>query len=245
MVPRAILTLYHVAVSGSSLFWTCPVYSVMVPLYNRYLKESSSHLDIGPGSGVCSLVRFVHCNVGADGTPGFFTAHSSTIPLLNKLKRFTFLDASPNCLRFSSERAVASGYRGPEIELCEQNIFEPIPDHMNGAFDTVALFWVLHCLPGAFPDKASRAVETILPALAPSPTSTLYGTTLLGPGVKHSRSGQYLLKFFRDRNIFSNQQDNEAGLRAGLEPYFDEVTITVVGANACFVCRGPKQRPVN
>jgi hypothetical protein len=190
---------------------------------------------------------FLLCTLhhGTDEKPGFFTTHSSTIPLLNKLKRFTFLDASPNCLRFSSERAVALGYRGPEIELCEQNIFELILDHMNGAFDTVAPFWVLHYLLGAFPDKASRAVETILPALAPGPTSTLYGTTLLGPGVKHSRSGQYLLKFFRDRSIFSNQQDDKAGLRAGLEPYFDGVTVTLVGANACFVCRGPKQQSTN
>jgi hypothetical protein len=197
--------------------------TVLLPFYQSHLKTSSSHLDIGPGSG-------------------YMTAQAATVPLLSKLKRFAFLDASNVCLQFSTDRAVAAGYRGPQVELYHQSIFDAVPEETKGGFDTVALFWVFHCLPGAFPSKASQVVETILPTLAKTSTSTFYGATILGRGVRHTWFGNHLQAFFRGRSIFSNEGDDAEGLRAGLEPYFDEVKVEVVGTNALFTCRGPKAR---
>jgi hypothetical protein len=202
------------------------VQSVILPFYKRYLEHSSAHLDIGPGSG-------------------FMTAQRSTLPLLNKLKHLAFLDPNPRCLHAAASRAQAAGYRGPPIAQYTDSVLAPLPSALRGAYDSVALFGVLHTIAGTFPTKASHVAATVLPALAPGPDSAFYGATVLGAGVRHNVFGRALLWALNYTGMMSNYQDSVEGLRAGLRPYFEEVEIEVVGATALFVCRGPKSQRIS
>jgi SAM-dependent methyltransferase len=201
--------------------WGCSTAFTVLPFYKRFLEHSSSHLEVGPGSG-------------------YYFVQPSTLPLINKLKRLTLLDLNPNPLRYASERAVAAGYTGPEIETYVRSVFDPLPLDLHGAFDTISLTYIFHCLPGAFPNKASHVAATLLPALAPGPDSTLYGSTILGRSGHHTRLGQFLMSLYNSKGIFSNYEDDAQGLKAGLAPYFEEVEVEIVGATALFVCKGPK-----
>lgn len=201
--------------------WRCPTHSVLVPLFNRYLEHSAAHLDVGAGTG-------------------FYPAQPSTIPLLSKLKHLAFLDLNPATLAAARARVDAAGYRGAPIATHAHSVLAPLPAELHGAFDSLSLFYVLHCLPGSFPTKASHVAATLLPALAPGPDATLYGATILGTGVQHNWFGRLLMRAYNRRGIFGNADDGVEGLRAGLAPYFDEVEIEVVGTVAIFVCRGPR-----
>lgn len=203
--------------------WRCPTLSVLVPLFDRYVAHSSSHLDVGAGTG-------------------FYPAQPSTVPFLSKLKSLAFLDLNPATLSAAKARVEGAGYRGPPIATHALSALRPLPAELHGKFDTVSLFYVLHCLPGSFPTKASHVAATLLPALAPGPDSTLYGATILGAGVTHNMFGRFLMWLYNRKGIFGNYEDKVDLLRAGLEPYFDEVEIEVVGAVAIFVCRGPKSQ---
>jgi hypothetical protein len=208
-----------------SIVFGCSSSSVVVPFYARHLEHSTSHLEIGPGAG-------------------WFTAQPSIISRLNKLKRFAIFDINRAPLQYSAKRAIVAGYKGPEIELHEHSVLQPLPPVLRGAFDSIALVYVLHCVPGSFPTKASHAAATILPALVPGPNSTLYGTTVLGRGTYRNVLTLLYTWFFNSRGIWFNYGDDAEGLKAGMTPYFDEVEINVVGCVAMFVCRGPKSQRV-
>jgi hypothetical protein len=190
---------------------------------NRYLEHSSSHLDVGSETG-------------------YFPSRPSTIPLLNKLKRLTFIDTDPNTLSTAAQQTVAAGYKGPAIDLRVHNVLRPLPASVRGQFDTISAFNIFQKLDGRFPLKASHLAATLLPALVPGPDSTLYGTTILGRGVSHSWIGRLVLRWLNSHGIFGNFDDSADSLRAGLAPYFDEVEIEVVGRMALFVCRGPRSQ---
>jgi hypothetical protein len=209
---------------SNSFAWRCPTGSVLTPFFNRYLEHSSAHLDVGAGTG-------------------YYPAQSSTVPLLNKLKTLAFLDLNPDTLSAASARLTRlDAYKGPEPELHTHSVLRPLPDNLRGRFDSVSLFYVLHCLGSTFPVKASHVAATLLPALVPGPDSTLYGATILGRGVPHNWIGKLLMSFYNSKGIFGNVHDDLEGLRRGLTPYFDEVEIEVVGCVAIFVCRGPKSQ---
>jgi hypothetical protein len=220
------MLMWHNLVSFTAIAWRCSTASVLVPFYKRYLLHSTSHLDVGPGSG-------------------YFTSHTSILPHLDKLKHLALLDSNPTPLHVTAERTVSAGYKGPTIELYENSVLKPLPKSMHGTFDSISLFYVLHCLPGSFPTKASHVAATLLPTLTPGPDSVIYGSTLLGTGVARNIIARLMTWHFNRTGIFSNYQDDVEGLKAGLSPYFDEVEVEVVGSTALFVCRGPKSQHVS
>ena len=211
------LSIYDILVlTISNIFaWRCRTGAVLLPFYKLHLGESA-HLEIGVGTG-------------------YYPAASAQT--LAKTKRVTLLDLNPNTLFMAQQRLVRAGYKG-EIELLEHNIFKPLPAAMAGKYESVALFYVFHCLPGSLPKKAVDVFAVVAPVLAPG--AVVYGATILGKGVSHNWLGTRLMGVYNKKGIFGNVADSEEGLKEALRESFEEWDVRIVGVVALFEARKPK-----
>ncbi|KAI9060741.1 S-adenosyl-L-methionine dependent methyltransferase [Trametes sanguinea] len=207
---------FVVLLISNTFAWHCPTSSVLLPFYQQHLGENT-HLEIGVGTG-------------------YYPAAS--VARLRKVQLVTLLDLNPNTLAYSRRRLIKAGYNG-EIQTVERSVFEPLPETMHGNFDSAALLYVFHCLPGSFPRKATDVFANIVPALAPG--GIVYGTTVLGKGVPHNWLGRQLMAFYNSKGVFGNTQDTEDGLRTALAETFEEWDLRVVGTIAMFTARKLKE----
>jgi hypothetical protein len=67
-----------------------------------------------------------------------------------------------------------------------------------------------------------------------NPGGTLFGTTILGQGVPHNPLAKTLLRIYNRRGIFSNHQDDAAGLEQVLAARFEQYQTETIGCVALF-----------
>ncbi len=77
-----------------------------------------------------------------------------------------------------------------------------------------------------------------------APNGTIYGTTVLGTGIRHNILGKILMAVFNAKGIFDNREDSEKELKERLEAYFERVETKVVGVVLLFKCQGPKSSAI-
>ena len=214
---RLVLRFYDfwVLSLSNTYAWHCPTKSVLLPFYQSHLGEGA-HLEVGVGTG-------------------YYPANS--VASLQKTKAVTLLDLNPNTLAYAKERLGRAGYKGT-IETLEHNVFAPFPESARGTFDSIVLFYVFHCLPGALPAKAAEVFKSLAPGLAPG--GVLYGSTILGSGVKYNFFGRRLMGVYNKKGIFGNREDSEEGLKEALAAVFEEYEVRVVGKVALFSGKNPK-----
>ncbi|ROI86730.1 methyltransferase, partial [Escherichia coli] len=100
------------------------------------------------------------------------------------------------------------------------DVFDPYPAALHGQFDSISMFYLLHCLPGNISTK-SCVIRNAAQALTDD--GTLYGATILGDGVVHNSFGQKLMRIYNQKGIFSNTKDSEEGLTHILSEHFENV----------------------
>ncbi len=172
--------------------------------YERHV--AANHLDVGVGTGYfLDRCRF-----------------PSTTP------RIALLDLNPDTLDFTSRRIAR--YRP---ETYRHNVLLPLGIEI-GRFDSVAINYLLHCLPGSIESKA--VIFDHLKALM-NPGAVLFGATLLSDGVALGSFARRLMAFYNRKGIFSNRFDSYGGLRQALERRFSAVSIQQVGCAALFSAR--------
>jgi SAM-dependent methyltransferase len=110
------------------------------------------------------------------------------------------------------------------------NALHRIDIDMSG-FDSISLNYLLHCLPGNLASK-SIVFEHVKPLLRDG--GVIFGSTILGEGVRHNPLAKQLMKIYNLKGIFSNLSDRQSDLEAGLKAHFDEHTIHIVGSAALF-----------
>jgi hypothetical protein len=120
----------------------------------------------------------------------------------------------------------------------EADVLKPLP--VSGPFDSAALNYVLHCLPGPQSDKAI-AIKNVAAVLASD--GVLFGGTVLGSSERHTRLGRAVLWVFNRRGAFDNLSDTQEGLHEILEESFRTVEIEVIGSVAHFTATGVKRAP--
>ena len=106
----------------------------------------------------------------------------------------------------------------------------------SGPFDSIALNFVLHCLPRSGGGK-QRAIENLVPVLADD--GVLFGATILGDPTVHRFWSRPALAVVNRRGVFDNLADDKAWLRSALTDSFTDVSIDLVGSAALFTARGP------
>jgi SAM-dependent methyltransferase len=180
---------------------------VLLPFYRRHL--GSRHLDVGVGTG-------------------FYLAHAG----FNDRQRVALLDLNENSLRAASHRLGR-----PDTEIYAQDVMQPLTGLAGQSYDSIALFYLLHCLPGGMSDKA-RVFENLKPHLADR--GVLYGATILGDDAGHNAMGRKLMAIYNQKGIFGNRNDTYDGLHQALSKHFEQVELSQHGKVALFAARQPR-----
>ena len=175
--------------------------SRLVAHYNQHL--SANHLDVGVGSGY-----FLDCCCFPAPSP-----------------RLALMDMNHNSLAFTAKRVARYS---PEVY--QQNVLEPIC-HEMAPFDSVALNYLLHCLPGSIAEKA--AVFDYLHAVM-KPGATVFGSTILNEKGVPNWAAVKLMRHYNRHGIFSNLTDTLEELERALEKRFKHVAIQTHGCVALF-----------
>lgn len=184
--------------------WRCPTNHILLPHFQRYLGKN--HLDIGVGTG-------------------FYLEHSS-----HSLQNISLLDLNPASLNSAAERIGTARVS----EVIKHDIYQQLPTELADRYDSISLFYLLHCLPGEMTTK-KRVLENIKSAVTQN--GTVYGATILGSGVEHNAFGRKLMRVYNKKGIFSNAGDSLSELNTALQLNFREVDISVKGTVALFAAR--------
>ena len=116
------------------------------------------------------------------------------------------------------------------------NALQRIDIGMSG-FGSISLNYLLHCLPGNLASK-SIVFENVKPLSRDG--GVIFGSTILGEGVRHNPLAKQLMKIYNAKGVFSNLSDRQSDLEAGLKAHFDEHTIHIAGCVALFSARKTK-----
>lgn len=143
-------------------------------------------------------------------------------------QKITLLDINP----FNLEKATQHLQNHYQINSIVANILEPIKTEQR--FDSIAMNYILHCLPGNLTAEGKGVCFKHLSQLLNN-NGVLFGATILGQGVEHNAFGQFLMKKFNEKGIFNNQMDSLVDLHESLEAVFNKVDIQQIGRLAFFV----------
>ena len=202
------LKLYDAWVLGVSnrYAWKCKTRQVLLPFFQKNL--SARHLDIGVGTG-------------------YYLAKAR----LETGSRVTLMD-----LNASSLCAAQGRLKHLAVHTIQHDVMTALPSQFEGGFDSISMFYLLHCLPGNFADKG-KTFAHLKSAL--SKHGVLYGATILGESVEHNGFGRTLMQLYNRKGIFGNQRDDLEGLREQLQQHFAQVQIRLEGKVALFEARQP------
>ncbi len=142
------------------------------------------------------------------------------------------LDLNPNTL------AMANSKIGNRASTIQHDALTPLPFKQEEKFDSVSVFFLLHCMPGPLSNKA-RLFEMVKPCL--SDGGVLYGTTVLGKGVRHNLFGGSLMRIYNRLGTFDNWGDSKEGFEEALRENFEEAQCWVEGVVLMFVAKKPKK----
>ncbi len=168
-----------------------------------------------------------HLDVGV-GT-GYFL---DKCRLPGEAPRLALLDLNANCLAAAAARVARYQPR-----CFTANVLEPIELDVE-KFDSIGLNYLLHCLPGSLAEKAvaMRHLARLL-----NPGGVMFGSTILQGGVRRGWAARRLMALYNRKQIFSNTDDDLAGLERALADHLTETTLRVVGCVALFAGRAASQ----
>jgi ubiquinone/menaquinone biosynthesis C-methylase UbiE len=202
---RPLLSVYDLFVLGFSNSFVWQCPSrLILDFYNEHV--SGKHLDVGVGTG--------------------YFLDQCTFPVSHPI--IVLADLNPNSLYVTAKRLQRYN---PSTHVA--NVLEPI-EIEPADFDSVAINYLLHCLPGTISSKG-----VVFPNLKPllKQGGVLFGTTILGRGIKRNVLAKMLMRVYNSKRIFSNLEDNAADLKSVLKVNFREYSIRVIGCVAFFVGR--------
>lgn len=204
------LKLYDAWVLGISnrFAWQCPTRDVLQPFFDRNV--GARHLDVGVGTG------YYLANAGLPDTT-----------------QVTLLDLNPSSLEAAKQR-----FGRADTQTLQHDVFVPLGTEQHGRYDSISLFYLLHCLPGTMADKGA-VFANLKPCLKPD--GVLFGATILGDAAGHNGFGRKLIEVYNKKGIFGNRSDTVEGLHSALALHFTDVHLEVVGKVALFSGRSPIQ----
>lgn len=203
---RRFLRIYDLFVFG----YTMPVlWRCSKKRLRRHYDENASarHLDIGVGSGYL---------IDKCSFPG-------------EEPEITLMDMNPHSLAHAARRI-----RRYSPRTHQANVLEPW-GLGEGAFDSIAMSNLLHCVPGTLREKGPTAFGHAESALAPG--GTLFGATVLGTDADHTKRSTKMIERLNEKGDFSNLEDRRTDLETALADRFDSSEVEVEGAVALFAAR--------
>jgi SAM-dependent methyltransferase len=168
-------------------------------------------------------VRPRHLDIGV-GT-GYYLAKAQ----LPAQTQVTLLDLNPSSLEAARRRI-----NRPDTRTIQHDVMTPIPG--NERFDSISLFYLLHCLPGPLDSKA-KIFGNLKHNL--NPDGVLFGATILGDEAAHNGFGRKLMSVYNKKGIFGNRQDSELGFEVHLRKHFRQVSLKRKGCVLLFSASKP------
>ncbi|MGY4102025.1 class I SAM-dependent methyltransferase [Nocardia sp. R16R-3T] len=189
--------------------WRCSP-EVMLHLYNEHLGRR--HLEVGPGSGwyLANAELPAECSI-------------------------TLMDLNPTPLAYTRQRLEAAG--DCVVSTVSGSVSEPVPEGAGYGFDSIALNFVLHCVPGSFAQKGV-AFGHLAHVLADD--GVLFGSTILNRRPS-TLFGRALSLAYGQVGAFNNTDDDRAGLEASLAAAFKKFSIAEVGDVTLFTAQRPRR----
>lgn len=202
-----VLSIYDLWVLNisNSFFWKCSTKDILLPFFKKNL--SKKHLDVGVGTG-------------------YYLKNSD----LSDHHDITLMDLNENSLAAAKNRL-----RPFAVKTIHHDIMQTVPDHFHHLYDSISLFYLIHCLPGDLNNKS--LIFNNLKKL--SPNGVVYGATILGEYIHHNYGGKKLMNIYNKKGIFSNRIDTAEKLKLILEDHFHEVNVEIYGKVALFEARQP------
>ncbi|RCI08746.1 hypothetical protein L249_4722 [Ophiocordyceps polyrhachis-furcata BCC 54312] len=245
-----LLRIYDSLVHGLSnrLVWQCSTTKDLIPLFNSTLGRR--HVDIGVGTGYLpstALAAQQQRDLSSSPSSSFSTkTKTTTTTTTTTCESMTLIDLNPHALQTAQARILNTGTRA-EIKTLKADILSPPipfppPDAAAGKeskhYDTVSIFYLLHCLPGPPEAKMQTVLRAVVPLL--SPDGVLVGATVLGKGRRLNLLARLLLALYNRWGVFGNMADSEEVFRHALVASFRHVDAWCVGAVMLFRARGPR-----
>ena len=201
-----ILKLYNFGVLGISnrFAWECSTKTVLLPFYKKHL--GLKHLDVGVGTG-------------------YYLARAG----LTRSHQIGLLDLNENSLR-----TAAAQVKEAQVRTFMRDVMQPFAEPADTGYDSISLFYLLHCLPGTMDDKET-AIANLRRYL--SKDGVLYGATILGNEVAHNPIGRFALRLYNEKGVMHNMADTLDGLQRMLKRQFQNVQIRRHNKVALFVAR--------
>lgn len=193
--------------AANYLLWRCPP-TRLVELYNQHVTDR--HLDIGPGSGY----YLDHC----------------TFP--SSKPEVTLVDLNPDPLTFVQQRIARYNPSTARADLLDD-----LPNIPNAPFDSIALNYVLHCLPQT-PGGRGDVFARIKPLL--SPQGVLFGSTVVTGGAPATPLSRAFNALYQRMGAFHNQRDTVQSLHEALNQHFTSLILEIRGSVVLFSARGPR-----
>ncbi len=202
---KRTLALYDRWVLGFSnrYVWRCQT-EHLLELYRRHLTDN--HLEAGPGTG-----RLL----------------ADTLPQLpGPVRRCALVDLNPDCLDHASAELAA---HGPERHLAD--LLQPL-ELPGPRFASIALNYVLHCLPGPLEEKSGNVFDHLRDHLEDD--GVLFGSTLLGKDIQIPLAARPLMAAYNRMGVFDNGEDSLGGLMESLSQRFRTFHVEVHGCGVLF-----------
>lgn len=165
-----------------------------------------------------------HLEVGV-GT-GFFPAKTMPPPP----SRLALLDISRDCLDRAAKTLAAF-----QPEIHQGNLLEPLPP-LGDRFHSIAVNYVLHCLPGRLERKAATVFDHLVPFL--DDEGVVFGSTILGKDLPLPLAAKLAMRLYNRKGIFSNTQDSLGGIMEALSARFRTFNVEVSGCVVLFSGKG-------
>ncbi|KAL1626847.1 hypothetical protein SLS56_006664 [Neofusicoccum ribis] len=230
--PSFLSLLYDRLVLGLyiSYAWRCPTKTQLLPFFIANSSPADHPTKASPTTDSSPPRRLLDIGVGT----GYFLEHAP----LTSLTSLTLIDLNSNCLDAATAR-VHKAHPHLACSTVQADFLAPLPAAVgaDGKFDAISVMLLLHCVPGPPSRKAAAlvALKGLLKA-----DGVLFGSTVLGQGVRHNLLGRFLMWWHNRAGIFTNRDDAAKSFVEPLQDAFDDVKWRVVGATLLFEARGPR-----
>ncbi|KAI9715219.1 MAG: hypothetical protein M1828_000917 [Chrysothrix sp. TS-e1954] len=168
-------------------------------------------------------IGLTHLDVGV-GT-GWYLKEAQVSPETD----LTLWDLNPTALREASRRL----QRTAATKVCD--ITKPV--EVSKTYDSVSMFFLLHCLPGPI-EKKLGVIENVKQHMTPD--GVLTGATVLGKGVEDGLFGSIIRRFVEWDGIMNNRTDDAKSIESALNRHFEDVHVEIVGVVLLFRARRRK-----
>ena len=144
----------------------------------------------------------------------------------------TLMDLNPNSARYAAHRL-----RRHDVRQAVGDARAPFP--VDGPFDSVGLFHLIHCIPGTVAKKA-QVFDHAADVLAPG--GVVFGASVTPVDRPTSLFAKTVLGFSHRLGALNNAGDSHAALKSALEARFRETRVWAEGCMTLWEARSPEKR---